>query len=69
MPTPKKPGRDRLELVAEPEWIDLVAQAAAASERSVSGYVRAAVNAQMKKDGFEPGAAPAKPRGRPKKSP
>jgi hypothetical protein len=65
MPTPKQPGRKRLEIVAEPEWIDLVAAAAQAADRSVSSYVRQALNAQMERDGFRPPDVVVKPRGRP----
>lgn len=65
MPTPKQPGRKRLEIVAEPEWIDMVAAAAEAADRSVSSYVRQAVNAQIARDGFRPPDVMARPRGRP----
>ena len=43
MPTPKKPGRKRLEIVAEAEWIDRVSEAALASDRTLSSYIRQAV--------------------------
>lgn len=69
MPPEKKPGRRRLEIVAEPEWIDLVSEAATAADRSVSSYIRTAVNAQMTKDGFSPNAGSVKSRGRPSMDP
>ena len=65
MPTPKKPGRTRFEIVAEPEWIDLVARAAQAADRTMSSYARVAITAQMERDGFTSIPEPAKPKGRP----
>ena len=66
MPTKKKTGRRRLEIIAEPEWIDLLTDAAKdAGHASLSSYIRVTMNAQMRKQGFYPGEA-AKGRGRPK---
>jgi hypothetical protein len=69
MPTPKQPGRKRLEIVAEPGWIDLVAAAAEAADRSLSSYVRQALKAQMERDGLRPPGVAVKPRGRPAQDP
>ena len=63
----KKPGRRRLEIVAEPEWLDLVAQAAEAADRTISSYIRAAVNVQMRKDGYSYDGTVVKPAQRPRK--
>ncbi len=66
---------------AEPALLDAVSQAAAATRRSLNGYVVHAMEQQLKRDGFEvppsPAAAPspaepepARPKrrvGRPKK--
>jgi hypothetical protein len=70
MPAPKKSGRKRLEIVAEPEWIDLVTEAAKKADRSLSSYIRVAVNAKLAEDGFTSihNGEAVKPRGRPKKS-
>lgn len=38
--TPKLPGRRRLEIVADPEFIDAVAAAAARRRLSVSAWIR-----------------------------
>lgn len=38
------PKRDRIELRAEPEWIDRVVKAANRMGLSISGYIRVAVN-------------------------
>jgi hypothetical protein len=69
MPAPKKTGRKRLEIVAEPEWIDLVTEAAKKADRSLSSYIRVAVNARLAEDGFASiqNREPVKPRGRPRK--
>jgi hypothetical protein len=63
----KKPGRTRLDIVADAAWIDTLAKAAAAADRSISSYIRTAVTAQMIKDGFEIPATNATPPNRPKK--
>jgi hypothetical protein len=68
MSAKKQPGRRRFDIVAEPEWLDLVAVAAKATERSVSGYIRLAVNAQLERDGFKPAVGASRPRGRPPKA-
>jgi hypothetical protein len=68
MPTPKKPGRGRFEIIAEPDWVDLVARAAKEmGHGSASAYARIAINKQLRADGYDPTAAPARPRGRPRK--
>jgi hypothetical protein len=68
MPTPKKPGRGRFEIIAEPNWVDLVARAAKEmGHGSASAYARIAINKQLRADGYDPMAAPARPRGRPRK--
>ncbi len=54
MPRPKKSGRARLDVVAEPWFIDLITQAAEKTERSVSGYVRYSIMEQLRRDGFTP---------------
>jgi hypothetical protein len=73
MPMPKKPGAGRLEVRCEPWFSDLIALAAAKTDRSVSGYVRHAVSEQLRRDGFstEPPAGvpeeePVRPVGRPR---
>jgi hypothetical protein len=68
MPPKVKPERRRLEIVAEPEWISAVAAAAAKADRTISSYIRVAVNAQMEKDGVKILAKPVRPPGRPKKT-
>jgi hypothetical protein len=67
MPTPKKTGRRRLEIIAEPQWIDQVAAAAVAVDQSLSAYIRTAVNDRMRRDGMTYSGADSKPRGRPTK--
>jgi hypothetical protein len=67
MSAKKQPGRRRFDIVAEPEWLDMVAVAAKATERSVSSYIRLAVKAQLERDGFKPAVGEARPRGRPPK--
>lgn len=73
MPMPKKPGAGRLEVRCEPWFSDLIALAAAKTDRSVSGYVRYALGEQLRRDGFStdppPGAPeeePVRPVGRPR---
>jgi len=73
MPMRKKPGAGRLEVRCEPWFSDLIALAAAKTDRSVSGYVRYALGEQLRRDGFntEPPAGvpeeePVRPVGRPR---
>ena len=58
---------DRLEIIADQEWIEAVKQAAAAcGNLSMSSYIRMAVTEKMKRDGFQakPNVkAPHRPRG------
>ncbi len=62
----KRPGRRRLEIVAEPEWIDSVAAAARADDRSLSSFIRMAVNERAARLGILLAAEDASPRGRPR---
>lgn len=50
MPTPRVPGRRRFEIVADAAWIDQLAQAARAADRSLSSYSRQAISEQMRRD-------------------
>lgn len=63
--TAEKKVRRRLEIIATPDWIDLVSEAARrAGSVNVSAYVRDAVNARMVSEGYS--FAPAEVRrGRP----
>ena len=80
MPRKKVPGRNRLDVKAEPALLDAASRAATATKRTLNGYVVHALEEQMKRDGFEvPTIAavapvtepvppqPKRPRGRPKK--
>jgi hypothetical protein len=80
MPRDKKPGRDRVDLKADPELIDVVAKAAAWRGMNFSDYVRFAMQEQALRDGFRrphpeegflpvPVAAQAKPAEEPPKRP
>ncbi len=73
MPAKKIPGIGRINIRCESWFADLVAVAAEQTGRSLSSYVRIALQEQMKKDGVEPNSEmptgePAKSRGRPKKT-
>jgi hypothetical protein len=63
--TAKKEGRDRLDLRAEPDWIDRIAVQAARLGINVSAYIRQAVTRQLERDEAE--APPARPQKRKEK--
>jgi hypothetical protein len=52
MPRRKTPGRDRLDVKADPALLDLVATAAQAARMDLSSYVRRALVRQLKEDGY-----------------
>ena len=58
----------RLEIVVpSEEWLESLRQAAAAADRSLSSYIRTAISAAMRKDGFgQPDAVkpPHRPKGK-----
>jgi len=51
MPSRKVAGRDRLEIRADPSWIDQVTEAARRVGCSLSSYVRIALTERMQRDG------------------
>jgi hypothetical protein len=60
MPRKKTPGRDRLDVKADPALLDLAAAAAAATRTDLSSYVRRALVRQLEEDGFRvPPPAPS----------
>jgi len=72
MPAKKKPGIGRISIRCESWFADLVAKAAEKTGRSLSSYVRFALQEQMSKDGLttdmQAPIDPAKRRGRPRNS-
>jgi len=65
MPSRKVAGRDRLEIRADPAWIDQVTEAARRVGCSLSSYVRMALTERMQRDGImvpiSPQPVPATP--------
>jgi len=61
MPSKKVAGRDRLEIRADPAWIDQVTEAARRVGCSLSSYVRIALTERMQRDGIlvQPTTQPA----------
>jgi len=47
------PKRDKIEIRAEPEWIELVVAAANRDGLSLSSYVRLAVNKLLRESGLD----------------
>jgi hypothetical protein len=68
MPAKKLPGMRRIQIVAEPAWIDAMAEAARRDERSLSQFARSAMNAAARRLGVEVPGQVVKPRGRPRKA-
>lgn len=60
MPNRRTRSRGRLELQADPAWVDFVKDAAGRMGEDLSSYVRAAVTRQLQADGFA-GIPPALP--------
>jgi len=58
MPSRKVAGRDRLEIRADPAWIDQVTEAARRVGCSLSSYVRMALTERMQRDGVNVPPAP-----------
>jgi hypothetical protein len=67
MPAKRVPGIGRINIRCEAWFADQVADAAKKTARSLSAYVRFALEQQMKQDGIPvSGAEPVKRRGRPR---
>jgi hypothetical protein len=47
MPTPKKSGRRRIEIVAESDWIEDMTRAAKQADQSLSAFFRTAANQRV----------------------
>lgn len=80
MPRKKVAGRDRMDVKADPVFLDTVAQFAEAANQNMSAYVVQAVRDRMIREGWRPPVPvvtpepeppappqPKRPRGRPKK--
>jgi hypothetical protein len=69
MPREKVPGRDRIDLKATAEFVDMIDRAAKRMGLGFSNYIRLAIAERLQRDGFIPpeGEPLAKPRGRPRK--
>jgi hypothetical protein len=81
MPNKRVPGRDRVDLKADPKWVATVAQAAQSVGLNLSSYIRLAVAERLQRDGFtlpaelgtpaeeQPAKKPKRRRGRPTQRP